>query len=110
GSAGTVPWPIMPAISLVASTFAVIFVAELPDKTALASLVLATRFRPLQVTAGACLALLAQTAVAVGAGTLLTALPSHPVHILSGAGFLIFSVLAFRRKEEEEVAEEEQAV
>ena len=96
----------MPPLSLIASTFAVVFVAELPDKTALASLVLATRYRARDVVAGAWLAFLAQTAVAVAAGSVLSLLPSQPIHILAGVGFLVFAVLAFRRNEEEEFEEE----
>ena len=49
---------------LVVSTFGVVFVAELPDKTALASLILATRYPARQVVVGAWLAFLVQTAVA----------------------------------------------
>ena len=48
----------------VLSTFGVVFVAELPDKTALASLILATRYPARQVVVGAWLAFLVQTAVA----------------------------------------------
>lgn len=97
-------------IFTVVSTFFIVFIAELPDKTALAALVLATRYRPRDVIAGAWLAFLVQTAVAVLAGSLLHLFPAKPVHIASGVGFLIFAVLAFRRKEEEELAEEEEAV
>ncbi len=53
---------------LFGAVFAVIFLAELPDKTALAALVLATRYRPLPVFVGAALALTVQSAVAVAAG------------------------------------------
>jgi putative Ca2+/H+ antiporter (TMEM165/GDT1 family) len=49
---------------LVLSTFGVVFVAELPDKTALAWLILATRYPARQVVVGAWLAFLVQTAVA----------------------------------------------
>ena len=93
-------------LQLVLSTFGVIFVAELPDKTALASLVLASRYPARHVIAGAWLAFLVQTAVAVAAGSLLTMLPERPVRIAAGVGFLVFAVLAIRRKEEAEVADE----
>jgi len=92
---------------LVVSTFGVIFVAELPDKTALASLVLASRYPARHVIAGAWLAFLVQTAVAVAAGSLLTMLPERPVRIAAGVGFLVFAVLAIRRKEEVALSEEE---
>jgi len=42
---------------IVMSVFGVIFVAELPDKTALAALLLATRYKPMPVFIGAALAL-----------------------------------------------------
>jgi putative Ca2+/H+ antiporter (TMEM165/GDT1 family) len=97
-------------LSLVLSTFGIVFVAELPDKTALASLVLATQYKARHVIAGAWLAFLVQTAIAVGAGSLLHLLPAKPIHIASGVGFLIFAVLALRRKAETELISEEDAV
>jgi putative Ca2+/H+ antiporter (TMEM165/GDT1 family) len=102
----------MPDISLPAifSTFGLIFVAELPDKTALASLVLATRYEARHVIAGAWLAFLVQTAVAVLAGSVLQLFPPRPIHIAAGLGFLAFAVLAFRRKEDRELVEEEEDV
>jgi putative Ca2+/H+ antiporter (TMEM165/GDT1 family) len=84
------------------SVFGVIFVAELPDKTALAALVLATRHRPLPVLLGAATALTIQSLVAVGAGHLVSLLPSRPVHITAGAIFLLSALLMWRREEEAE--------
>lgn len=40
------------SLAIVATVFAVIFLSELPDKTALASLVLGSRYRPAWVFAG----------------------------------------------------------
>lgn len=96
-------------ISLLFTTFGIIFLAELPDKTALASLALATRYRTRDVVAGAWAAFVVQTAVAVLAGSLIHLLPAKPVHIASGVGFLVFAVLMLRRNEEEEEQAEEQA-
>ncbi|HEY7295700.1 MAG TPA: TMEM165/GDT1 family protein [Dehalococcoidia bacterium] len=98
------------SLTLIASTFGVIFVAELPDKTALASLLLATRYRARVVIAGAWLAFAVHTAIAVAAGSVLHLLPARPVHIAAGVGFLVFAVLAFRRREGEELAEQQVAV
>ncbi len=81
------------------SVFGVIFVAELPDKTALAALVLATRHRPLPVLIGAATALTIQSLVAVVAGQLVSLLPKRPVHIFAGGLFLVSAVLMWRRKE-----------
>lgn len=90
----------MISLALVLSTFCIIFVAELPDKTTLAAIILSTKYRPRDVIVGAWLAFLVQTVVAVAAGSVLTLLPAQPIRIASGLGFLVFSVLAFRRKEE----------
>ena len=84
------------------SVFGVIFVAELPDKTALAALVLATRLRPLPVFLGAALALTVQSAVAVAAGGVLSLLPARPVHVGAGLLFLVFAVLMWRRKHDDD--------
>jgi putative Ca2+/H+ antiporter (TMEM165/GDT1 family) len=87
----------MHALRLAAYVFGVIFVAELPDKTALAALVLATRHRPLPVFLGASLALTVQSIVAVAAGSLLSALPARAVRIGSGSVFLVSAVLMWIR-------------
>jgi putative Ca2+/H+ antiporter (TMEM165/GDT1 family) len=95
---------------IILSTFVVIFLAELPDKTSLASLVLATKYKAQHVILGAWLAFLVQTVIAVFAGSLLTLLPATPVHVAAGLGFLVFALLAFRRKEEAKEAEEKKEI
>jgi putative Ca2+/H+ antiporter (TMEM165/GDT1 family) len=87
----------MVAAKLFLSIFAVIFVAELPDKTALSALVLATRHRALPVLLGAAAALTIQSAVAVVAGSLLTLLPPRAVHIGSGVLFLVSAIVMWVR-------------
>jgi putative Ca2+/H+ antiporter (TMEM165/GDT1 family) len=86
-------------LPLIASTYGIVFVAELPDKTALASLCLATRFPARQVVLGAWLAFLVQTLVAVAAGSALQLLPSQPIRVAAGLGFLVFAGLAWRRRD-----------
>jgi putative Ca2+/H+ antiporter (TMEM165/GDT1 family) len=98
---------VSPALPLIVSTFGLIFMAELPDKTALASLALATQYPMRQVIFGAWLAFLIQTLVAVAAGSLLQLLPGQPVRVASGIGFLIFAVIAARRDLAEEEEHEE---
>src|SRR5215475_7703610 len=88
--------------SLFATVFGVIFVAELPDKTALAALVLATRHRPLPVLLGSATALTIQSLVAVAAGHLVSLLPQRPVHVFAGGLFVVSAVLMWRRREESE--------
>jgi len=91
----------MAALRQFFSIFAVIFVAELPDKTTLASLVLATRHRAIPVLLGACGALAVQSLIAVAAGSLLAMLPERIVHIGSGVLFLVSAVIMWVRHEGE---------
>jgi len=92
----------MSSLAVAASVFGVVFVAELPDKTALASLVLATRHRPLPVFLGAAVALAFQSLVAVLAGHLLSMLPARPVHIGAGLLFIVTAVLLWRKDDEDD--------
>lgn len=73
------------------TVFGVIFLIELPDKTALATLVLATRHRPLPVFAGAAAAFVVQTVVAVAAGSLFAFLPRDAVRVVAGLSFLVLA-------------------
>ena len=76
-------------VAVIATTFALILPAELPDKTFIATLVLATRFRHLWVWLGVAAAFLVQVLIAVTAGSLLTLLPQR---IVLGATLLLFVV------------------
>jgi len=87
--------------TLFVTVFGVIFLAELPDKTALAALLLATRHHPLPVFVGASLALTVQSVIAVVAGSLLAWLPSQVVHLGSGLLFIGCAVLMWFRKHED---------
>jgi putative Ca2+/H+ antiporter (TMEM165/GDT1 family) len=100
----------MLSLAAILTTFGIIFLAELPDKTALATLILATRHRARDVILGACAAFLVQTVVGVAAGSLLTFLPAQPVRIASGLGFLVFAVMALRRKEEDDECAEKKDI
>jgi putative Ca2+/H+ antiporter (TMEM165/GDT1 family) len=76
------------SITVTALVFGVIFLAELPDKTALAGLVLGTRYRASHVFAGVAAAFLLHVVLAVAAGSVLTLLPQQIVHALTGVLFL----------------------
>lgn len=84
------------------STFALIFLAELPDKTAVAVLIMASQRHPFGVYAGVCLAYLVQNIVAILAGSLLTLLPHRAVHAGAGILFLGFAFWMWFHKEEKE--------
>jgi putative Ca2+/H+ antiporter (TMEM165/GDT1 family) len=94
--------------SLALSVFGFIFVAELPDKTALASLVLATRYKPLVVFVGAAAAFVVQSLIAILVGGLFGLLPESIVHRVAGLLFLVFAFFMWRRNEEEEEAKLEE--
>jgi putative Ca2+/H+ antiporter (TMEM165/GDT1 family) len=74
--------------TVTALVFGVVFLAELPDKTALAGLVLGTRYRASYVFAGVAAAFLLHVVLAVAAGSVLTLLPQQIVHALTGVLFL----------------------
>jgi Ca2+/H+ antiporter, TMEM165/GDT1 family len=97
-------------LATIAIVFGAIFLVELPDKTFIATLVLATRFRPLFVWIGVCLAFLVQTLVAVTVGGLLAQLPKRPVEAFAAVMFLVGGIILIRgaRKADEEEAETEE--
>ncbi len=71
------------------TAFVLIVPVELPDKTFVASLMLSTRYRALPVYLGVISAFFIQCAVAVGAGKLLTLLPSTYVQWFVAAMFVV---------------------
>lgn len=94
--------------AVAATVFALIVPAELPDKTFVATLVLATRFRAAPVMIGAAAGFIVQAGIAVAAGSLLTLLPETPVHAVSAAIFAVGAVLMLRPLES--TAEEEREI
>jgi len=98
-------------LATMAIVFGAIFLVELPDTTFIATLVLATRFRPLYVWIGVSLAFLVQTAVAVTVGGLLAQMPKRPVEIFAAVMFLVGGVIlisAAAKADEEEAETEEE--
>ena len=98
------------ALGLGFTVFTVIFLLELPDKTALAALLLATRHTPLPIFLGAAAAFVVQSAVAVLAGSLFSLLPREPIRIGAGLLFLVMAALLVRRNLRKVEAAEEQSV
>ena len=89
-------------LAVAATCFAVIFVAELPDKTALASLVLGTRYRALFVFAGVAAAFTVHVVLAVSAGSLLLLLPHRVLQAVVAVLFAAGAVLMLRRRDDDE--------
>jgi len=80
----------------VAIVFGTVFVAELPDNSGLASLVLGTRYRAGGVIAGAFAAFAVHVVLAVTFGSLLGLLPHRIVQIAVAVVFLAGAVLLLR--------------
>lgn len=78
----------MPYLAVVGVAFALTFLAELPDKSMFASLILGTRYRPVWVWAGAAAAFALHMGLAVTAGHLLTLLPHQVLQALVAAMFV----------------------
>jgi Ca2+/H+ antiporter, TMEM165/GDT1 family len=83
-------------ISVVAAAFVLVLPVELPDKTLFATLVLATRFRPLPVFVGVGSAFALQCLIAVTAGGLLSLLPEALVAGIVAVLFLAGAILLWR--------------
>jgi Ca2+/H+ antiporter, TMEM165/GDT1 family len=96
-------------LAVIGTVFALVFVAELPDKTAVAGLVLGTRFPARWVFAGVAAAFAVHVVIATTAGSLLSLLPRRPVEAIVAVLFLLGAVLIWREGLEQE-QEEEQAV
>ena len=78
-------------------TFSAIFLAELPDKTMIATLLLSTHFhRRLPVWFGVTLGYAVHVLLAVIFGTALSQLPKTPIHVVVGLLFLTGGVMTWR--------------
>ena len=95
----------MPQLAVIGIAFIVTLLAELPDKTMFASLILSTRYRPLWVWAGAAAAFTVHMVIAMTAGQLLALLPHRVVDgIVAGlfvAGAAYLWVSSFRPQHHE---------
>ncbi|MGW7438344.1 TMEM165/GDT1 family protein [Streptomyces sp. NPDC054849] len=93
------------SFSITAIAFGVVFLAELPDKTALAGLMLGTRYRASYVFAGVAAAFAVHVALAIAAGSVLTLLPHRLVQAVVGVLFLAGAAMLLLKKDdgEEEV-------
>lgn len=81
------------SLGVAATVFALVAVAELPDKTMIATLVMGSRGRPLLVWLGAAGAFLIHVILAVGAGRLVQLLPHRAVEIVVTVLFLAGAVV-----------------
>ncbi|MET3985450.1 TMEM165/GDT1 family protein [Streptomyces sp. PvR034] len=97
----------MISFSILAIAFGVVFLAELPDKTALAGLMLGTRYRASYVFVGVAAAFAVHVALAIAAASVLTLLPHRLVQAVVGVLFLAgAAMLLLKKKEEDEEVKE----
>jgi putative Ca2+/H+ antiporter (TMEM165/GDT1 family) len=100
-------------LSVVLTVFVIIFVAELPDKTMIATLIMGSRYRPALVWIGATVAFGIHAGLAVAVGQLLHLLPHRWIEAVTallfaaGAAYLLF--VPEKREEEQGEAEADQA-
>ncbi|MFC5802313.1 TMEM165/GDT1 family protein [Streptomyces formicae] len=90
----------MLSFTVMAITFGVVFLAELPDKTALAGLMLGTRYRASYVFVGVAAAFAVHVALAIAAGSVLTLLPQRVVQAVVGVLFLAGAAMLLLKKDD----------
>lgn len=96
-------------LSITLTVFVLIMLAELPDKTMIAMLIMGSRYRPVTVWIGAVAAFAVHVTLAVAVGRLLQLLPHRWVEgvttalFAAGAAYLLF----VPEKEQEEAGEKE---
>jgi putative Ca2+/H+ antiporter (TMEM165/GDT1 family) len=96
-------------LGLAAGVFGLMFVAELPDKTMIATLIMGSRYRPLLVWIGTTLAFAVHITLAVAVGRLLQLLPRAWVEAVTAllfAGGAVYLLVTSEEEAEEEGAEE----
>jgi len=96
----------VPNVAVTAAVFAIVFLAELPDKSLFASLVLGTRYQPFRVWVGVAAAFVVHMGIAVLAGQVLVTLIPHQAleAVVAGlfvAGAVYLFISSFRAEEHE---------
>ncbi|MGW2324226.1 TMEM165/GDT1 family protein [Streptomyces sp. NPDC001700] len=90
------------SFTVAAVVFGVVFLAELPDKTALAGLMLGTRYRASYVFAGVAAAFAVHVGIAIAAGSVLGLLPHRLLQTIVGLLFLGGAAMLLLKKDEDE--------
>jgi putative Ca2+/H+ antiporter (TMEM165/GDT1 family) len=92
---------------VILTVFGIVFVGELPDKTAVASLVLGARYTPWAVLLGVWAAFALHVVIACVAGGFVARLPHRPVEIVTAVLFVLGAVLLLRSDPESAAKEGE---
>jgi putative Ca2+/H+ antiporter (TMEM165/GDT1 family) len=92
---------------IIASSFSLLFLAEMGDKSQLIAMTLACRFRLAPVIAGVLGAFLLLNLLAIGVGTALFEwLPQRPLLLAAGALFIFFAYRSWRDAEDAETPDD----
>ncbi len=90
-------------LKVIGAAFGITFIAEIGDKTQIAILTLSARYGVIPVFLGASLAFVILNGLAVSVGVLLyKVLPVLVIRYVAAGIFIIYGLLSFRKKEEEE--------
>lgn len=89
-------------VAIIAITFGIVFLAELADTSALATLVLGARFPARWVMLGVGAGMAVHVVVAVLAGSLVALLPERPLEIILAVSFLVGAVLLLRGDDDDD--------
>lgn len=89
-------------LGVLLTTFVVVFPAELPDKTMIATLVLGTRFKALPVFVGAAVGFAVQVTLAVAVGQAFSLLPKRWVDVVVAVLFAVGAAVLLLGSEEAE--------
>lgn len=85
-----------------AITFGIVALTEVADTSALATLVLGSRFPPRLVLLGVSAAMALHVVLAVAAGSLVALLPTRPLEVLLVVSFLVGAVLVLRDDDDDD--------
>lgn len=94
-------------ISIILSSFIIIFLAEMPDKTMFSSIIMGSKMTPRWVFFGAALAFLFQVIISVTVGGFVSRIPKEPLNIGVGIVFIIGALLIVREILTNEAKDEE---
>lgn len=89
-------------LAVLGIVFGIVALAELPDTSAVAAVVLGSRYPPRLVLIGAVAAHTVQTVVSVAAGSVVALLPERPLETLLAVVFLIAAVLVLREDDDDD--------
>jgi putative Ca2+/H+ antiporter (TMEM165/GDT1 family) len=90
------------SLAVALTTLGVVLAVELPDKTLIATVVLATRYRAAPVLAGASAAFAVQCLLAVTAGRVLTLLPDRLVAAIVAVLFAVGAALLLLQRSDQD--------